>query len=380
MGEEKKYKLIFKGEIAEGFDESTVKDQLGKLLCIENAAEVEKIFSSQVVVLKKDLSLDEINRYFLAIRKTGAVTEISDSSSHQATKETERPVLHTEPRTPNLFALQLSPGIMNNVVRKDGHKIKHIAAWTIYGGLVLSLLLVATGFAASKTMSPVDYIRIAQLAAVCLLCLALFIVGVRINILKNRLYYSPFNAEEARFNISDSKIQWLSAIPQPRYKIELLLCTAALLLATGVLSIILESIPIFSSIVMIWLALVLFAQHYAYTRALLCHLGILGNSLIAADHRLHYRVGRHAEIQYRGDHISIGDTVVYCGSQLFPVFGQEQIDKTKPILKSAIKTDFTSLLIKLAHTGHPQFMVYLALIGGGALSIVVALLSSLLGV
>lgn len=378
MSENKTYNLLFRGEVAEGFEASTVRTQLGNLLRLDSESELDKLFSGRLVTLKKDLPRDEINRYFLAIRKTGAIPEISANT-------TELPAKHSnsaqtmEAGAPNLFALQLSPGIMNNIVRKDEKPSRKFAPWQALGTTVLLLVLAITGLIAKREM-PLDFTNMMILSAVTLLCLALFIAGLRLSILKNRLYYAPFNAEESRFDISAAEIRWLSAIPQPKYKVELLLYTAAVLLAAGVLSALWESIPVLLTITLIWLSVVLFAQHYAYSKILLCHLGILDDSLIIADHQLHYRVGQHAEVQYWGNHISIGDTVVYCGSKLLPVFEQQEISMLiEPMLRSAIRTDFTSLLVKLAQCGHPQFMVYLALFGGGSLAIIASLLSLLIG-
>lgn len=390
MSENKTYNLLFRGEIAKGFEASTVRTQLGSLLRLESEAELDKLFSGKLITLKKDLLRDEINKYFLAIRKTGAIPEISANAAENPAPQADTAQSQQQPQAPNqsqtqeagapnLFALQLSPGIMNNIVRKNEKPPQKIAPWQACGAIVLLLTLTITGLIANHMSVAFAAIDIFVLSMVALLCLVLFIVGVKLSILKNGLYYAPFNAEESRFDISDPEIQWISAIPQPKYKIELLLYTAAILLAAAVLSALWDSIPVLLNIAMVWLSVLLFVQHYAYTRALLCHLGILDNSLIIADHQLHYRVGQHAEVQYWGNHISIGDTVVYSGSKLLPVFEHEDISKlVDPMLRSAIKTDFTSLLVKLALSGHPQFMVYLALIGGGVIALIASMLSLLI--
>ncbi len=391
MSEDKTYNLLFRGEIADGFEADAVRTQLGSLLRLESEAELDKLFSGKLITLKKDLPRDDINKYFLAIRKTGAIPEISantadsptpqsNASQAQAHDRAQPQAKSPEAGAPNLFALQLSPGIMNNIVRKDVKPSQTIATWQACGAIVLLLILTITCLIANRNSAQFEAADIFVLSTATLLCLVLFIAGVKLSILKNRLYYAPFNAEESRFDISDPEIQWISAIPQPKYKIELLLYSAAILLAAAVLSALWESIPILLTIAMLWLSLLLFVQHYAYTRALLCHLGILDNSLIIADHQLHYRVGQHAEVQAWGNHISIGDTVVYSGSKLLPVFKQEDIrELVEPMLRSAIKTDFTSLLVKLAQSGHPQFMVYLALIGGGVMALIASMLSLLIG-
>ena len=66
MSENKTYNLLFRGEVAEGFEASTVRTQLGNLLRLDSESELDKLFSGRLVTLKKDLPRDEINIFWLS--------------------------------------------------------------------------------------------------------------------------------------------------------------------------------------------------------------------------------------------------------------------------------------------------------------------------
>jgi Tfp pilus assembly protein PilE/TM2 domain-containing membrane protein YozV len=86
-----RYKIIFEGKIAEGFDRNTAKANLQRLFKADRAT-VEKLFSGKRAVLKKGLTAAEVQKYHGALSNAGlqftAEPEQSSSPNPGPTKTT----------------------------------------------------------------------------------------------------------------------------------------------------------------------------------------------------------------------------------------------------------------------------------------------------
>ena len=69
------YRVIFKGKTDPGKDIASVKQALAGLFKTDAGA-VEKLFSGQPVVIKKDIDQDTANQYQAALKKIGAHCEV----------------------------------------------------------------------------------------------------------------------------------------------------------------------------------------------------------------------------------------------------------------------------------------------------------------
>ncbi|NIM16766.1 MAG: hypothetical protein GTO45_32655 [Candidatus Aminicenantes bacterium] len=75
--EEKKYKIIFKGDVVPGRDLETAKQNLAKLYHVD-VNKVESLFSGKLFVLKEDVSLDEAQKHMFHLEEAGVVCEIEE--------------------------------------------------------------------------------------------------------------------------------------------------------------------------------------------------------------------------------------------------------------------------------------------------------------
>ena len=72
---EAKYKIVFRGEIGEGWDPGTVKKNLAALLK-QDASGIARLFSGESRVIKSGLSREAAARYKEKIENTGAVCQV----------------------------------------------------------------------------------------------------------------------------------------------------------------------------------------------------------------------------------------------------------------------------------------------------------------
>jgi len=88
------YKVVFDGQLVEGFSIGQVKKNIAKLfkLSDERAA---SIFGGQTVVLKRDADEETAKKYKLVLRKAGAVTRILPMQADQAKPAASAPVAAT---------------------------------------------------------------------------------------------------------------------------------------------------------------------------------------------------------------------------------------------------------------------------------------------
>jgi membrane associated rhomboid family serine protease len=77
MGDEQQYRIVFRGEMAYGFEQDETRANL-KRLCKYDEATLDRLFSGKPVVLKSKLSRDMAGKYKQALDRTGAVCVIEE--------------------------------------------------------------------------------------------------------------------------------------------------------------------------------------------------------------------------------------------------------------------------------------------------------------
>jgi uncharacterized protein YbjQ (UPF0145 family) len=80
---ERRFDLVFRGEVEPGQDPETVKRKLGSMLKLDRGR-IETVFTGDPVVIKKGLDRKTAAKYQQAIRRTGAVCEVTDASPSDA--------------------------------------------------------------------------------------------------------------------------------------------------------------------------------------------------------------------------------------------------------------------------------------------------------
>lgn len=71
-----KFSVVFSGKLKDGWTQERVASKLGQLFKIDPVVLGSKIFTSSSVVLKKDLALEEAQKYEAAMAERGAYVEI----------------------------------------------------------------------------------------------------------------------------------------------------------------------------------------------------------------------------------------------------------------------------------------------------------------
>ena len=71
-----KFSVVFSGKLKDGWTQERVSSKLGQLFKIDPVVLGSKIFTSSSVVLKKDLALEEAQKYEAAMAERGAYVEI----------------------------------------------------------------------------------------------------------------------------------------------------------------------------------------------------------------------------------------------------------------------------------------------------------------
>ena len=93
----KRYSLIFQGKIKDGFDTDTVKENLKKFFN-NNSESVERLFSKETTILKKNLTKVEVEKYKTVLEASGAQCSIRETIEKTKPaipqKEKEDPVSH----------------------------------------------------------------------------------------------------------------------------------------------------------------------------------------------------------------------------------------------------------------------------------------------
>lgn len=86
---EKRFDLIFRGEVQSGQDPRTVRKKLGSMLKLDSGR-IEAFFSGDTTIIKKGLDKATAAKYQQTIARTGAVCEILDSTDPAAGRSAAR--------------------------------------------------------------------------------------------------------------------------------------------------------------------------------------------------------------------------------------------------------------------------------------------------
>ncbi len=84
------YRVVFEGQIAEGFSIGMVKKNLAKLFKAD-AERIATIFSGQAVVLKRNIDHPTALKYQAVLNKAGAITSLKSATGNQETSTAEAP-------------------------------------------------------------------------------------------------------------------------------------------------------------------------------------------------------------------------------------------------------------------------------------------------
>ena len=113
---EKKYHVVFSGEVAEGEAIDNIKERMA-VLFKTSSANIDALFKQKNAVIKRNVDEETAQKYVLMIRKTGAICRIAPADpasapSSQAQKppapaEAPPPEKKAEPAGPRVVAIQL---------------------------------------------------------------------------------------------------------------------------------------------------------------------------------------------------------------------------------------------------------------------------------
>lgn len=84
------YRVVFEGQIAEGFSIGMVKKNLAKLFKAD-AERIATIFSGQAVVLKRNIDHPTALKYQAALQKAGAITTLKSAAGEKTPSVVETP-------------------------------------------------------------------------------------------------------------------------------------------------------------------------------------------------------------------------------------------------------------------------------------------------
>lgn len=66
------YRIVFSGQVREGFDTDSVRAALGKMFRIEDGERLDRLFSGSPVIIKKSLDEEAARKYVSALERAGA--------------------------------------------------------------------------------------------------------------------------------------------------------------------------------------------------------------------------------------------------------------------------------------------------------------------
>ena len=66
------YRIVFSGQVREGFDTDSVRAALGKMFRIEDGERLDRLFSGSQVTIKKSLDEEAARKYVAALERAGA--------------------------------------------------------------------------------------------------------------------------------------------------------------------------------------------------------------------------------------------------------------------------------------------------------------------
>jgi len=106
-----RFNLTFKGEIQPGKDPGQVKTRFGKLFGIDDPQRLERFFSGDTIILRRNLDRKAAAEYFSKLRKLGAEAELVKVTTEEATvalAATNTPSPRAEPDPP-VVAVEKKP-------------------------------------------------------------------------------------------------------------------------------------------------------------------------------------------------------------------------------------------------------------------------------
>ena len=79
-----RFNLSFKGEIQPGKDPAQVKARFGKLFGIDDPQRLERFFSGETIILRRNLERKTAAEYFSKLRKLGVEAELVKVTAQEA--------------------------------------------------------------------------------------------------------------------------------------------------------------------------------------------------------------------------------------------------------------------------------------------------------
>ena len=107
-----KFNIVFSGQLKDGWTKEQVILELGKLFKVDPVGLGKKIFINSSVVLKKDLTLEQAQKYEAAMAERGALVIISnyDKSDEGLTADTDHEGIRAiEAKLAKVGALLIEP-------------------------------------------------------------------------------------------------------------------------------------------------------------------------------------------------------------------------------------------------------------------------------
>ncbi|MDH5517777.1 MAG: hypothetical protein OEY36_08150 [Gammaproteobacteria bacterium] len=81
------FEVVFKGEIIDGFDTAETRQKIGKLFNADEA-KINRLFSGNNVVIKKNLDQATANKYITAFKNAGAIAVVRNAAAESQPTET----------------------------------------------------------------------------------------------------------------------------------------------------------------------------------------------------------------------------------------------------------------------------------------------------
>jgi len=143
MSEDKNYKLILLGKLAEGVDPTEVKEKLA-IIFDKSEKKIEKLFKKkpEPVVIRKNLAEDIALRYKTGLERIGVICNIQDDRIIQ--KSSGVPVLKSAPRGAlRITHIKMPLGALTLFLLK--WVLASIPAFLILGVLIIIMMKILGG-------------------------------------------------------------------------------------------------------------------------------------------------------------------------------------------------------------------------------------------
>jgi len=129
-----RFNLTFKGEIQPGKDPGQVKARFGKLFGIDDPQRLERFFSGDAIILRRNLDRKAAAEYFSKLRKLGAEAELVKVTTEEAAAAlaaTNTPSPRTEPDPP-VAAVEKTPqkrGMDHDILQRQPGQVDQ--SWAV---------------------------------------------------------------------------------------------------------------------------------------------------------------------------------------------------------------------------------------------------------